>query len=131
MSPAGAGTRLWRDAILVCLAAAVLSWVVWPRDWRVAAGILGGGTLMGLSAWAVRGVVDGFLGGPGSRRRGWAVLVKFFTRHAILAVAAYGMMARLELDPVGMLVGVSSLALAAGLEAARVIRARGDGGSSR
>ncbi len=131
MTLAGAGGRLRRDATLVCLGLAGLALLVWPRDWRTAAGVLGGGVLIGLSAWAIRGVVDGLLRPAGAPRAGWSVLVKFFTRHAILALAAYGMMARLKLDPVGMLVGVSSLALAAGLEAARGLQAQDDGGSSR
>ena len=97
----------------------------------MAAGIVGGGLLSGISAWAIRGGVEGFLRDAAEGRPGWSVLVKFFTRHAILALAAYGMMSRLKLDPVGMLVGVSSLALAAGLEAARGLQARDDGGSSR
>ena len=46
-------------------------------------------------------------------------LVKFFTRHAILAFVAYVMMVRLHLDPVGMLVGVSSVVVAAVIEARR------------
>jgi hypothetical protein len=45
--------------------------------------------------------------------------VKFFTRHAILAVAAYVMMVRLHLDPVGMFIGVTSVVVAAAVAAAR------------
>lgn len=131
MTLTGVSGRLRRDAMLACLMLAGGALLVWPRDWRTAAGVLGGGVLIGLSAWAIRGVVDGFLSPSDAPRPGWPVLVKFFTRHAILALAAYGMMARLKLDPVGMLVGVSSLALAAGLEAARGLQARDDGGSSR
>jgi hypothetical protein len=41
----------------------------------------------------------------------------------MLGFAAYGMMARLHLDPVGMLAGVSALGVAAGVEALRGIRA--------
>ena len=105
------------------LSFALVSAAVWPGRWRVPAGVLGGGLLVGLSAWAIRGVVDGFLGRGGEGGTGRpspsAVLVKFFTRHAILALAAYGMMVRLHLDPVGMLAGVSSLVLAAGIDALR------------
>ena len=83
----------------------------------MAAGVLGGGALVGLSAWAIRGLVDGVLRGGGVS--GPALLVKLFTRHAILALAAYGMMVRLHLDPVAMLAGVSSLAIAVGVAALR------------
>ncbi len=40
----------------------------------------------------------------------------------MLGFAAYGMMARLHLDPVGMLAGVSALGVAAGAEALRGMR---------
>jgi hypothetical protein len=115
--------RLARTTAVVCVALALISSVVWPGRWRIPAGVLGGGVLVGLSAWAIRGVVDGFLGaareGVTGRPAPSLVLVKFFTRHAILALAAYGMMVRLHLDPVGMLAGVSSLVLAAGIDALR------------
>jgi hypothetical protein len=48
--------------------------------------------------------------------------VKFVTRHAILAVAAYVMLARLRLHPIGLLVGASSLVLAAAAAMARSSR---------
>ena len=107
-----------RTTALVCVLMAAVAWAIWPGRTGVALGVLGGGALVGLSAWAIRGVVDGFLAG-GARPSGTLVLVKFFTRHAILALAAYGMMVRLHLDPVGMLAGVSSLVLAAGVDALR------------
>ncbi len=118
----GMTRRVLRDTAGVCAALALGALGVWPDRWRIAAGVLGGGALVGLSAWAIRGAVDGWLGAAGSRAPGAGVLVKFFTRHAILALAAYGMMVRLHLDPIGMLVGVSSLVLAAGVEAIRRIQ---------
>ena len=111
--------RLFRDTAVVCMTLAGVALAVWPDGYAAAGGVLGGGALMGLSAWSIRGVVDGVLGAGRGQGSGSWVLVKFFTRHAMLALAAYGMMARLHLDPVGMLVGVSSLALAAGVEAIR------------
>ena len=101
--------------------------------------MLGGGLLIGLSFWAIRGTVDtlmamrqglprssGEAAKAGESRRisaGFA-LVKFFTRHGILALAAYGMMVRLHLDPVGLLAGVSSLGVAVAGEALRDLRWR-------
>lgn len=111
--------RIFRDTAVLCVALAACALLVWPREWRVAGGVLGGGSLVGMSAWAIRGAVDGWLGAGEGRRSGAGVLVKFFTRHAILALAAYGMMARLRLDPIGLLVGVTSLVLAVGVEAVR------------
>ena len=113
------GESMARTTAIVCVALALLSAALWPGRWRVPAGVLGGGLLVGLSAWAIRGLVDGFLGDGASRPAASWVLVKFFTRHGILALAAYGMMVRLRLDPVGMLVGVSSVVLAAGIDALR------------
>jgi hypothetical protein len=111
--------RIFRDSAIVCAALATVALGLWPRTWAAAGGVLAGGALIGLSAWAIQGAVDGLLGGERGGRPGSWVLVKFFTRHAILAAAAYGIMVRLHLDPVGMLVGVSSLVLAAGVEVIR------------
>ena len=98
--------------------------------------MLGGGLLIGLSFWAIRGTVDALMrrrlsavarsreGGETGRISTVFLLVKFFTRHAIVALAAYGMMVRLHLDPVGLLAGVSSLGVAVGVEALRDLRWR-------
>jgi hypothetical protein len=51
-------------------------------------------------------------------------LVKFFTRHAIVALVAYGMMVRLRLDPLGLLAGVSSLVVGVAAEVLRDLRWR-------
>jgi hypothetical protein len=103
---------------------------LWSWDLRVVGGVLGGGVLVGFALWALAGA---FGGGRRGRveaspnrgngeippvSRGFA-LVKFFTRHVILALVAYVMMVRLHLDPIGMVVGVTSVVVAATLEAAR------------
>ena len=86
-------------------------------------GVIGGGVLVGLAIWALAGVVSALMSRdangeirPVSRA---FPLVKFFTRHVILAVVAYVMMVRLHLDPIGMVVGVTSVVVAATIEAAR------------
>jgi hypothetical protein len=112
-------TGVARSTAIVCVGLAAVAAIAWPARWQMAAGVLGGGVLVALSAWAIRGAVDGFVGGGSPRPGAAPLLVKFFTRHVILALAAYGMMVRLHLDPVGMLVGVSSLVIAAGVEALR------------
>jgi hypothetical protein len=109
--------RLALTTALVCVALAIAAMALWPGEWRIAAGVLGGGALVGLSAWAIRGAVNGLLVARGRPPTAAGVLVKFFTRHVILAVVAYGMMVRLHLDPVGMMAGVSSLVIAAGVAA--------------
>ena len=111
----------------------------WTRNFPLPLGVLGGGVLVGLSYWAIKGAVDALI----RRRRGVAghsgegpeaaesaakparlQLVKFFTRHGMLALAAYGMMVRLHLDPVGLLAGVSSLVIAVAVEVLRDFRWR-------
>lgn len=102
------------------MALAVVAALARPGDWRLPGGVLGGAALIGLSWWAISSGVEG-LARPGGGG-GWR-LVKFFTRYGILAVAAYGMMVRLHLDPVGMLVGVTAFPVAASIEAVRGLRA--------
>jgi len=58
-------------------------------------------------------------GARSSRIRTALGLVKFFTRYAILAVAAYVIMARLRLPPVAVFAGASSLVVAVTFEALR------------
>jgi hypothetical protein len=87
---------------------------------------------MWVSFRAIQAGVSALGAGAAGRRSGASlVLVKFFTRHVILAFAAYVMMARLHLDPIGMLLGVSSLGVAAAVEAARTLRSAGPGNRDR
>ena len=110
--------RLERDALIACGSCTLAALVVAADAVRTAAGVLGGGLLAGVSYRAIRGAVDAV-----TDARGWSsALVKFVTRHAILAVAAYVMLARLRLSPVGMLIGASSLVLAAAAALARYSR---------
>lgn len=119
--------RVARNTLWSCAAIAVV-FAIWKRDLAAPLGVIGGGLLIGLSFWAIRGTVDTLIAlrAEGETRRistGFA-LVKFFTRHGILALAAYGMMVRLHLDPVGLLAGVSSLGVAVAGEALRDLRWR-------
>jgi hypothetical protein len=115
--------RLKRETMIAVAVLAAITFVLRPTQPRLALGVLGGGVLMGLSYWGVRAVGDVIADvGKRSQNRGdfprWA-LVKFFTRHAILALAAYGMMARLELHPLGLLIGVSAPGVAVAFEVLR------------
>jgi hypothetical protein len=118
--------RVARTTALACGAIAMLfAW--WRADVRAAIAVLGGGALIGFAFWAIAATVDDlilrFRDETGRKTAGFA-LVKFFTRHAIVAVAAYGMMVRLHLDGMGLLAGVSSLGVAAAVEAIRDLRWR-------
>ena len=99
-----------------------------PIIWRMLFGIVGGAALMVLLIWAIRGAVDGLLGlrsggETGPKSAGFA-LVKFFTRHVIVALAAYVLVVRLGADPVGVIVGVSAVVVAVTIEAVRGFRWR-------
>ena len=138
--------RIARDTALACLAIALV-FFLFKRTLAAPLGVLGGGLLIGLSFWAIRSTVDTLIalqsslsrqsGGAAKVTEGEAAqadqtgrksprfaLVKFFTRHGIVALAAYGMMVRLHVDPLGVLLGVTSLGIAAGVEALRDLRWR-------
>ena len=118
--------RLRRDTAIACGVMAIGCFAAWPGRPQIGAGVVGGGVLIGLAFWAIRGAVASVTAdaemGKNPRNSRSVALVKFFTRHAILALVAYGMMARLQLHPVGLLVGVSSMVAAAAVEAARARR---------
>jgi hypothetical protein len=80
--------------------------------------VLGGGLLAAISYRAIKGGVDAVAAGG----RGGAALVKFFTRHGILAFAAYVMLVRLRLHPLWVMAGASSLVAAAVAAAVRFLR---------
>jgi hypothetical protein len=110
--------HLERDAVVACGCCAIVALAVAADGLRAAGGVLGGGLLAGVSYWALKGAIDAIAGAPHHPR----ALVKFVTRHAILAAAAYVMLARLRLHPIGMLAGASSLVLAAAAAIARSSR---------
>ena len=119
--------RIARNTAITCIVLTALA-AAWTREMLVALGVLGGGVLTGLSFWAIRGTVDALIavrssGETPTKSTGWQ-LVKFFTRHGILALAAYGMMVRLHLDALGLIVGVSSLFIAVAGEVLRDLRGR-------
>ena len=119
--------RIARNTAISCIALTALA-AAWTRDIFVPLGVLGGGVLIGLSFWAIQGTVDALiavrLSGETPSKSTGLQLVKFFTRHGILALAAYGMMVRLRLDALGLIVGVSSLLIAVAGEVLRDLRGR-------
>jgi hypothetical protein len=110
--------RLERDAVLSCAVMAGVALVLPSGGPGAAVAVLAGGLLAGASYRAIKGGVDAVSGG-GTRA---AALVKYFTRYGILAIAAYVMLVRLRLHPVGVLTGASSLVVAAAVAAARSLR---------
>jgi hypothetical protein len=112
--------RLRRNAIVACGAIALLALAVDPHRPAAAIGVLGGGVLVAISYAAVAFTIDAFMPEPGKspRKRGLAVLL-FAGHYALLALAAYVMIGRLRLHPIGLLGGVTSCVAAAAFEARR------------
>jgi hypothetical protein len=107
-----------RAALVACAAMAVIAALLPMGGWRAAAGVLGGGLLAAVSYRGVKALVFGLDSGRPGRA---GALVKFFTRHAILALAAYAMLARLRLPAWAIAVGASSLVVAIAVTAARSV----------
>ena len=118
--------RIARNTVLACVAIAVL-FAIWKRSIVASLAVVGGGLLIGISFWAIASAVDQLIlrsqGETGLKTAGFS-LVKFFTRYAIVALAAYGMMVRLRVDPMGLLLGVSSFGVAVAVEVLRDLRWR-------
>ncbi len=129
--------RVERTAVAWCAAVAALTVVARGGRLDVAAGVVGGGLLVGFSYWATKAWVDRLTtalaatgggrddtGQSRGGRRAQAVsgAVLLVGRYALLGLAAYVMMARLRLHPVGLLLGASSVAAAAAIEAVRTTR---------
>ncbi len=120
--------RVERGALVACLAMAAAAWALARGAVWAPLGVLGGGLLVLISYRGIKGGIDALAGaasGGGSGRRQGAIgLVKFFTRYAILAAAAYVIMARLRLPPVAVFAGASSFVVAVAFEAARGVASR-------
>ncbi len=117
--------RVERNAVLACAAMAGAAWAIARGDVAAPAGVFGGGALVWISYRGIKGGIDVIAGprqeaGGSPGRVSVAIgLVKFFTRYAILAVAAYVIMARLRMPPLAVFAGASSLVVAVALEALR------------
>jgi hypothetical protein len=119
--------RIERDGIFACAAMAGLAWALGRGRIAAPFGVLAGGLLAVVSYRGIKGGIDVLVGVAEQRggHRGVAVgLVKFFTRYAILAGAAYIILAHLRLPPVAVFAGASSLVVAVMVEAFRGLRGR-------
>ena len=115
--------RLGRSAVIICVVAAAVALALWGV--RMAIGVLGGGLLIGISFYTlghgVSALVLAATSGGASRPRMAGTMLKLALRYALLAFLAYVMIARLRLHPIGLLVGASSVAAAAFVEAVRLL----------
>ena len=128
--------RFELDAVIACGVVAVLAFALTSPNGLVPAlnaflAVLAGGLLTGLSYRAIKGGVDvavvAATGAGLSKARRVVLSVKFFTRYALLAVAAYVMLTCFHLHPVGVLAGATSPFLAAVVLVGRLARARSRG----
>jgi hypothetical protein len=121
--------------VCIALAAAAVS-----RRLDVVLGVICGAALMVFSYRAIKGGVDLLM--PGSTgaqrapatshtRRRAALAARFVGRYALLALAAYVMLAYLQAHPVGLLLGVASPVAAVAVEALHFVRASSRPGHSR
>jgi hypothetical protein len=108
--------RLQRNAVIACVVMAVLA-VAIARDWPAGLAVIGGGALVAISLFSIRGGIDDLA----ARRRPGRALLKIGSRYALLAFLAYVMIARLRLSPLGLIAGASSVVAATVAEAARLL----------
>jgi hypothetical protein len=125
--------RLQMAGLIWCVAVTGLALAFWPGRPEIAAGVVAGGALAAVSFFAIKSSIDAVLGlmphnnpspdqprsSDQQRRAAAGALGKMVGRYALLAVLAYVMIARLRLHPIGLVVGASSLVVAATVEAAR------------
>lgn len=114
--------RVERSAWYACGAMAVLALALARGRPGPAVAVLAGGALIGIAYWSLKSGVGGLLGDtPSGRGTRGTALLKVAGRYALLGFLAYVMIARLRLHPIGLLVGASSVAAAAFVEAGRFL----------
>jgi hypothetical protein len=123
-----------RDAAIACLAMAFVALALGRGRPDGAAGVLTGGALTGLSYWSLKGATDGVASLAGRARaegeqeaalparKRVLLVVKFFSRYALLVVGAYVMLTCFHVDPVGLLAGATTPFAAALVQVVRVAR---------
>ena len=115
--------RVGRLTAAICVLTAAGAWM-W-KGVAMAAGVLGGGLLIGISFFTIGGgvaaIVAAASGSTSPRRSVTGALLKVVFRYALLGFLAYVMIARLRLHPIGLLVGASSFAAAVSVEAVRLL----------
>jgi hypothetical protein len=110
-----------RNGLVACGAMAVVAWGVARGRLAAPLGVAAGGVLGAMSYLGIKGGIDGLVGatagGESGRVHAAIRLVKFFTRYAILAAAAYLTMVRFRLPPMAVFAGASSIVVAVMFEA--------------
>src|SRR5690606_32171359 len=112
-----------RISVVICVITTAVAWgVAGPK---MAAGVLGGGLLIGISFYTLRGGVAALVtaasGGRVPRGTMGRSLVQLVLRYALLGFLAFVMLARLPLRPLALPVRLTSVAAAAFIEAVRLL----------
>jgi len=116
--------RIGRTALFVCVLLTFAALLVSPSPVRSALAVLGGGLIVGASYRTIQSSVTALVdrianpNAPLDERPSMRLVVMKLTgRYALLGFAAYVMIARLRLPPLGLIAGASSVMAAAALEA--------------
>jgi hypothetical protein len=123
MTDDGLLRRVERTAAICCGLMMVAALIVAKGAPGPALAVLAGGVLIGLSYWSIKSGVSNLLGAvnaqaPAPRGR---IALQLAGRYALLGFAAYVMIVRLRLHPLGLLAGASSIVAAVTVEAGRVL----------
>jgi len=118
-------SRVERTAWYTCAGMVVGAFVLSGGDPAPAVAVLGGGALIALAYWSLKGAVSVLEppagSGSSSRRASAAAILKIAGRYALLGFLAYVMIARLRLHPVGLLAGATSFVAAVSIETLRLL----------
>ena len=131
--------RFERNQVVVCAVMAAIAAVTGRLD--VAAGVVGGTLLMAIGYGGIKAVVNVLTMTTNerkpaenarscSRRRLWA-LARFASRYALLALAAYVMLVRLHLHPLGVILGASTPVISVAIEGVATARRSSRAGHSK
>jgi hypothetical protein len=120
--------RIGRTALIVCALMTLAALLLSRSPMMSALAVIGGGIIASISYRAIQSgvtaLVDRLAGAATARRSRPAVrwvVMKLSARYALLGFAAYVMIARLRLPPLGLLAGASSIVTAVAVEAVRFL----------
>jgi hypothetical protein len=119
--------RVERTAIWCCGAMAIAALAIARGSIGPATAVLAGGLLIGLSYWSIKSGLSnlfssaGLAGAPRAPVSRARIALQLAGRYALLGFAAYVMIVRLRLHPLGLLAGASSIVAAVTVEAVRVL----------
>ncbi|MGE5359193.1 MAG: hypothetical protein ACM3NQ_09255 [Bacteroidales bacterium] len=122
--------RFERNQVIVCAIVAAAVALFGRLD--LAAGVVAGTLLMAIGYGGIKAAVnlltaaaagraDRTAAGTAPRRRLW-MLLKFTSRYALLVLAAYVMLVRLHLHPLGVMLGASTPVICAAIESVTIAR---------